>query len=64
MAACPRGISTRRESNIATASIAGMLLDKGTTKQDKFAIAKKLDDVGARSASTSARRPGDRRQDR
>src|SRR5262245_13445894 len=34
-------------SNIAVASIAGGMLDKGTTKQDKFAIAKKLDDVGA-----------------
>jgi zinc protease len=29
------------------ASLTGMLLDKGTTRQDKFAIAKQLDDVGA-----------------
>lgn len=39
--------SAQGGSNIATASIVGGLLDKGTTKQDKFAIAKKLDDVGA-----------------
>jgi zinc protease len=34
-------------ANIATAALAGRLLDKGTTRQDKLTIAKQLDDVGA-----------------
>jgi zinc protease len=33
--------------NIATASLTGMMLDKGTESMDKFAIAKQLDQVGA-----------------
>lgn len=33
--------------NLATATLTGMLLDKGTLKQDKFAIARQLDGVGA-----------------
>jgi zinc protease len=33
--------------NPAVATLTGMMLDKGTTKHDKFAIAKELDDVGA-----------------
>jgi zinc protease len=33
--------------NIAIASLAGMMLDKGTESMDKFAAAKKLDQVGA-----------------
>ena len=33
--------------NPAIATLAGMMLDKGTTKHDKFEIAKELDDVGA-----------------
>jgi zinc protease len=33
--------------NIAVASLTGSLLDKGTLTQDKFAIAKQLDRVGA-----------------
>ena len=33
--------------NPAIATLVGMMLDKGTTKRDKFAIAKELDDVGA-----------------
>lgn len=33
--------------NLATATLTGMLLDKGTLKQDKFAIARQLDSVGA-----------------
>ncbi len=45
--ALPAGDFYAAQGNIATASLAGMMLDKGTTKQDKFAIAKKLDDVGA-----------------
>ncbi|HEY4210590.1 MAG TPA: pitrilysin family protein [Steroidobacteraceae bacterium] len=34
-------------SNPAIATLTGMMLDKGTTHRDKFAIAKELDDVGA-----------------
>jgi zinc protease len=33
--------------NVALATLAGAMLDKGTTRQDKFAIAQKLGDVGA-----------------
>lgn len=33
--------------NVALATIAGAMLDKGTTKQDKFAIAQQLGNVGA-----------------
>jgi zinc protease len=34
--------------NPTVPTLTGMLLDKGTTHEDKFAIAKQLDDVGAR----------------
>jgi zinc protease len=34
-------------SNLAAATLVGMMLDKGTTKRDKFAISRELDDVGA-----------------
>jgi len=43
----PAGDSYAAGGNIAAASLTGMLLDKGTTKHDKFAIARQLDDVGA-----------------
>jgi len=43
----PAGDSYAAQGNIAAATLVGMLLDKGTTKQDKFAIAQQLDDVGA-----------------
>jgi zinc protease len=33
--------------NVAVATLTAMMLDRGTTKQDKFAIAKKLEGVGA-----------------
>ena len=33
--------------NPTIATLTGMMLDKGTTRRDKFAIAKELDDVGA-----------------
>ena len=33
--------------NVALATVTGAMLDKGTTKQDKFAIAQKLGNVGA-----------------
>ena len=46
----PAGDSYAAGGNIAAASLTGMLLDKGTTKQDKFVIAKQLDDVGAQIA--------------
>ena len=43
----PAGDIFARGGNIAAATLAGIMLDKGTTRQDKFAIAKQLDDVGA-----------------
>lgn len=39
--------AARDGGNPALATLTGMLLDKGTTKEDKFAIAKRLDGVGA-----------------
>jgi zinc protease len=33
--------------NVAVATVAAMMLDRGTTKEDKFAIAKRLEGVGA-----------------
>ena len=33
--------------NAAVATLTAMMLDRGTTKEDKFAIAKKLEGVGA-----------------
>jgi zinc protease len=47
MGSLPAGESYAESSNIAAATIAGMMLDKGTTTQDKFAIAGQLDNVGA-----------------
>ncbi len=43
----PAGDSFSPDSNLAIASLVGGMLDKGTTHQDKFAIAQKLDAVGA-----------------
>ena len=43
----PRRIQVSPADNVALATLAGAMLDKGTTKQDKFAIAQKLGDVGA-----------------
>ncbi len=43
----PAGDSLAPASNLAIASLVGGMLDKGTTTQDKFAIAQKLDAVGA-----------------
>ena len=43
----PAGDSFAPETNLAIASLVGGMLDKGTTTQDKFAIAQKLDAVGA-----------------
>ncbi len=46
----PAGDSFAPDSNLAIASLVGGMLDKGTTTQDKFAIAQKLDAVGAHLA--------------
>lgn len=43
----PAGDDRSPAENVALATLAGAMLDKGTTKQDKFAIAQKLGDVGA-----------------
>ena len=46
-AALPTGDAFAGEGNVAVPTLVGMLLDQGTTKQDKFAIAEKLESVGA-----------------
>src|SRR5689334_2749145 len=43
----PAGDVFSAAANPAVATLTGMLLDQGTTTQDKFAIAAKLDAVGA-----------------
>lgn len=43
----PAGDALAGEGNIAIPTLVGLLLDQGTTKQDKFAIADKLESVGA-----------------
>jgi zinc protease len=43
----PAGDSFSPDTNLAIASLVGGMLDKGTVRQDKFAIAQKLDSVGA-----------------
>ncbi|MEP6820906.1 MAG: pitrilysin family protein [Chthoniobacterales bacterium] len=43
----PAGDSFAPANNRAIPTLAGEMLDKGTTKQDKFAIAQKLDQIGA-----------------
>src|SRR5262245_60481130 len=43
----PAGDSFAGNGNVAVPTLCGMLLDQGTTKQDKFAIADKLESVGA-----------------
>lgn len=49
VASMPAGdaFAVRDGGNIAVATLTGMLLDKGTVSQDKFAIARQLDGVGA-----------------
>jgi zinc protease len=44
----PAGDAYAPASNPTIATLVAGLLDKGTTKQDKFALAKKLEDLGAR----------------
>lgn len=46
-ASLPAGDAFTADGNVAVATLTGMLLDQGTTKQDKFAIAEKLESVGA-----------------
>ena len=43
----PAGDDRSPADNAAVATLTGAMLDKGTTKQDKFAIAQKLGDAGA-----------------
>lgn len=43
----PAGDAMAGDGNLAVPTLCGMLLDQGTTKQDKFAIAEKLENVGA-----------------
>ena len=43
----PAGDSFAAESKVAVPTLVGEMLDKGTTKQDKFAIAQKLENIGA-----------------
>lgn len=45
--AFPAGDAFSGEGNIAIPTLCGMLLDAGTTRQNKFAIADQLDSVGA-----------------
>src|SRR4051794_26404362 len=44
----PAGDSFAGNGNMAVPTLVGEMLDKGTTKQDKFAIAQKLDGIGAK----------------
>src|SRR4051812_37861419 len=44
----PAGDSFAGTGNMAVPTLVGEMLDKGTTKQDKFAIAQKLDSIGAK----------------
>lgn len=43
----PAGDAFAGDGNVAIPTLTGMLLDQGTTTQDKFAIADKLESVGA-----------------
>ena len=43
----PAGDAFAGDGNVAIPTLTGMLLDQGTTRQDKFAIAEKLESVGA-----------------
>ena len=44
----PAGDVFAPKQNIAIPTLAGEMLDKGTTQHDKFAIAQKLDEIGAK----------------
>jgi zinc protease len=47
LAVLPAGDAMAESGNIATPTLSGMMLDRGTKTLDKFAIAAKLDNVGA-----------------
>jgi zinc protease len=47
MGALPAGDAMAGTGNIAVPTLTGMMLDRGTKSLDKFAIAEKLDNVGA-----------------
>lgn len=47
LGALPAGDAMAGTGNAAVPSLTGMMLDRGTTKLDKFAIAERLEDVGA-----------------
>lgn len=44
----PAGNSLAPPGNVAVPTLVGAMLDKGTTRQDKFAIAQRLDEIGAK----------------
>jgi len=44
----PAGDSFAPKENVAIPTLVGEILDKGTARQDKFAIAQKLDKIGAK----------------
>ncbi len=50
LGALPAGDAMGTPGNIAVPTLAGMMLDRGTQSLDKFAIADKLDNVGAEIA--------------
>jgi zinc protease len=50
LASLPAGDAMAEPGNIAIPTLAGMMLDRGTKSLDKFAIAEKLDNVGAEIA--------------
>jgi zinc protease len=47
LGALPAGDAMAGSGNIAVPTLSGMMLDRGTKKRDKFAIAARLEDVGA-----------------
>lgn len=47
LGALPAGDAMAATGNIAVPTLAGMMLDRGTKALDKYAIAQRLDDVGA-----------------
>jgi zinc protease len=52
MGVLPAGDAMAGAGNIAIPTLAGMMLDRGTKALDKFAVAEKLDNVGAEIAYT------------
>jgi zinc protease len=50
--ALPAGDAMADRGNIAIPTLTGMMLDRGTQKLDKFAIAERLEDVGAQISYT------------